>query len=296
MVDGAPYFTLCRRLLDDPRDAIARHIVAIRPPVDDRPFFSHFFKWAALPQLLEQTGQNVAVHIGWGYMFLLITLAHVVPLGALLIFAPLTLLRTPQRCWAGYRRRTYLYFTALGFGFMFLELTAIQQFARFLPHPVFAFGIAIGLILLCAGLGARVSAHPAATPRRVFSAILTGLALHAGLWQASIALRGQLLFAADLLALALLAFFMGMPFPKGIEEVRAHEPELVPWAWGLNGFVSVLAILTAGLAALSWGLTAVIALSATAYLAAAFTFPARGRRRPSLRDRDDDDGIDRPAV
>ena len=273
-VAGAPYYSSCMAILREPDETFRRHLYAIRPPTDDRPYFSHFFKWAALPQLLNRTGRNVAAYVGWDYVFLLITLVQAVPLGAMLILLPLCLLRDRSASGQPGRWRMYVYFPALGSGFMFVEFAAIQQFARFLPHPVYAFGVAVGGILLFSGLGSLTSGHRAVRTGPLFGMIVALVLTHLVLWRLSMRLCSPAWFGLDLSAIALLAFFMGMPFPRGIERLRASAPGRVPWAWGLNGFASVMAVLAAGLVSLSWGLSAVVGLAAMSYGVAAFTFPA----------------------
>ena len=48
---------------------------------------------------------------------------------------------------------------------------------------------------------------------------------------------------------------------------------LLPWAWGINGFASVIAALLATLLAAHWGQTAVVLLAAVCYGMAACQFP-----------------------
>jgi hypothetical protein len=38
-----------------------------------------------------------------------------------------------------------------------------------------------------------------------------------------------------------LAFLMGFPMPLGLDRLQKAAPAMVPWAWGINGFASVLA-------------------------------------------------------
>ena len=152
-VENAPYHKICMGILRRPKETFRAHVFRIHPSSDDAPYFSHFFKWTALPQLITTTGRNVAVHVGWGYMFLLITLVQAIPLGALLILLPLGCSARGQSGGYPHRLRAYAYFAAMGFGFMFLEMAAIQQFARFLLHPVHAFGITLGIVLLFSGMG-----------------------------------------------------------------------------------------------------------------------------------------------
>ncbi len=278
-VEGAPYYNLYRLILDNPQAAFDQHVFRIEPPSDDSPYFSHFFKWAALPQLLSKSGRNVPVHIGWGYVFLLITLAQAIPLGALLILLPLSFAVEMRRSGYGHGLRVCVYFSALGAAFMLLEITAIQQFARFLPHPVYAFGITVGIFLLFSGMGAFVSARKWVTNKLLFSLIVLFALLHISLWQYAIQFRSHVFFYGDIFVVALLAFFMGMPFPRGVDSLRAHGPKWIPWAWGINGFVSVVAALASGLAALSWGLSAAALIGVACYLVAAVSFPP-SRRSP----------------
>jgi hypothetical protein len=73
--------------------------------------------------------------------------------------------------------------------------------------------------------------------------------------------------------IAPLAFAMGMPFPLGLVSVAARTPVLVPWAWAVNGFASVVAAILATLLAIHWGFNAVLILAAVLYLTAALNFP-----------------------
>ena len=81
--------------------------------------------------------------------------------------------------------------------------------------------------------------------------------------------------ARILIALALiapLAFFMGMPFPLGLTRVQAAAPDLVAWAWGVNGCASVLSALLATLIAMTFGFSVVLVAAAVLYAGAAAVF------------------------
>ena len=79
--------------------------------------------------------------------------------------------------------------------------------------------------------------------------------------------------AISVLALAPLAVLMGVPFPSGIAALEARQPALIPWAWGANGYASVVGSTLAALVALSWGFSSVMMAAAAVYLVAwaAFT-------------------------
>jgi len=277
IIENAPHFNMCRDILRAGENAVFSHyIFDIRPASDDRPYFSHFFKWAALPELLKKTGQNVAVQIGWGYMFLLITLLQAVPLGATLILVPLVLSgrkREMTRPPRALRWRTYAFFSAIGSGFMLLEIAVIQQFARFMRDPIHALGLALVIFLFGSGMGAFVSSHRTMRRHIVFAPIVVLSATHMLLWLASVRYGARTLFYADVIVAAAMAFFMGSPFPQAIRALRTHAPSIIPWAWGINGFVSVLAALVAGLISISTGLTILCAAGGFSYLLAALFFP-----------------------
>ncbi len=75
-------------------------------------------------------------------------------------------------------------------------------------------------------------------------------------------------FAISVISLAPLGVLMGIPFPKGIAWLERTSPDLIPWAWGVNGAVSVVASVLAALVALSAGFTVVLVAGAICYGAA----------------------------
>jgi hypothetical protein len=62
-----------------------------------------------------------------------------------------------------------------------------------------------------------------------------------------------------------LGLLMGIPFPTGIAALKAGVPDLIPWAWAINGCASVLSSILAAMLALSWGFHGVLLLAAAAY-------------------------------
>jgi hypothetical protein len=60
-----------------------------------------------------------------------------------------------------------------------------------------------------------------------------------------------------------------MPFPLGLARLGRETPELVPWAWGINGCASVVSAVLAALLAIEFGFSVVVALAVALYLAAA---------------------------
>ena len=65
-----------------------------------------------------------------------------------------------------------------------------------------------------------------------------------------------------------LAFFMGMPFPLGLSMLQQTSPNLIPWAWGINGCASVLSAILAILLAIEIGFNGVMLGAAALYILA----------------------------
>ena len=84
-----------------------------------------------------------------------------------LILLPLAALRTrapraepaQARPAVAARWRVAVYFLALGFGFMFIEISFIHRFTTFLGHPLAAIAVVLAAFLIFAGLGSGIAAE-----------------------------------------------------------------------------------------------------------------------------------------
>jgi len=59
---------------------------------------------------------------------------------------------------------------------------------------------------------------------------------------------------------------MGIPFPAGIRALADRNEAVIPWAWGINGCLSVIATSLATILAVEAGFTALMGAAALAYL------------------------------
>lgn len=183
-----------------------------------------------------------------------------------------------------------IYFTALGLAFMLVEIAFIQKFILFLSHPVYAVSLVLTAFLFFAGLGSRLSARMHASGQgcrgtRRAALVIAALAVTyavtlSALFQPLLGLATTAKMALAVLIIAPLALAMGMPFPLGLASLGDRRPALVPWAWAVNGFASVVAAVLATVLAIHWGFTAVVVLAAALYLLAAATFPGGMPDRP----------------
>ena len=249
----------------------------VEPATDDRPYFSHFFKWRSLPEVMAMRTFGGAGLIEWAYLIVVTTLVQAAVIGSLLILLPLSRMK---RTWTdGARLGTY--FLVLGLAFLFVEIAFIQKFTLFLSHPLYAVAVVLASFLVFAGAGSAFSVRMAERSVthgfRPVSIAVTGIAGIAAIYLFVLPpLFGRFIGVADglrillsIVLIAPLAFFMGMPFPLGLRRVAERTPDFVPWAWGINGFASVVSAVLATLLAVHFGFTVVIVLAILLYVAAA---------------------------
>jgi hypothetical protein len=275
---GDPYSAAFRELLDAPdRQAFyAAQTYDVRPPGDDRPFFFHFFTWEQVPAILSDLGHTWKPFGGGGYLVLLALLGVATLSAAVLILLPAAL---GVGRWRGGHGRVLAYFGLLGAGFLAVEIPLLQRFILFLGHPTTAFAAVVASLLLFSGIGSLLARR--VPLRGALGAVVLAVVLTvAGLGPLFEALLGAPLavrLLATTVSLAPLGLLLGMPFPLGLARVEGDAPELVPWAWAVNGSASVVAAVGVALVALSAGFTAVLALAVLAYGAAALVMPSAPR-------------------
>jgi hypothetical protein len=76
-----------------------------------------------------------------------------------------------------------------------------------------------------------------------------------------------------LLVIAPPAFFMGFPYPNGLDSLQKNNPHLLPWAWGMNGGLSLVGSALARLLSVSSGFTLLLKLGIITYLIVGTLFP-----------------------
>ncbi|MEW8671881.1 MAG: hypothetical protein AB2566_16075 [Candidatus Thiodiazotropha sp.] len=258
----------------------------LQPASDERPYFHHFFKWESFFEALKLRHQGGMPLIEWGYIILIITLVITALLSALLILLPLSIIsRNTGSTDVGVSRwRVFYYFFSIGVAFLFIEIATIQKFIRFLHHPIYAISISLAGFLLFAGLGSFVSERLAQNRSHYRIAVLAVLVivfvcigylfLLAPLFEWLGHLPMAYKFVVSSLLIAPLAFFMGMPFPLAISSLKQQASNLIPWAWGINGYASVISAGLATLIAIDLGFIVVILIASLLYLSILGTFPA----------------------
>jgi hypothetical protein len=250
----------------------------VTPPTDNHPFFGHFFKWRQAGQVLKEAGQTWQPFGGAGYFVLLAVLALATVAALAIILLPLAAGRLTGRLGgsqgiprSGATRRvlvsTLAYFGLIGLGFLFVEIPLAQRFILFLGQPIYGLTVVLFTLLLFSGLGSWASPR---LPYPTALAALVAVVLVYPLLLPSLfnLFLGETLGVRVVVAVATLAplgFLLGVPFPRGLGWLERRAPELIPWAWGVNGASSVIASVGAALLALSFGFSQVLIAGAICY-------------------------------
>ncbi len=255
----------------------------IQAATDNRPYFNNHFRWSSLKEFMSLPGQAGISMIGVGYPTLLITLAQAFVAAIVLILLPLSFMPADKKKVAGRRRNLIIYFLAIGLAFLFIEIAFIQKFTLILSQPLYAVAVALCAFLIFSGLGSlyvqrrmKDASMPIISVLLRRSVILIGLItvlyiVVLPLVSSTIMALPETvrIFSAFVLA-APLAFVMGMPFPLGMATLQQTSPNLIPWAWGINGCASVLSAVLAVLLAIEIGFNGVMFCAVMLYLVAWF--------------------------
>src|SRR5215467_1824106 len=244
---------------------------------DDRPFFFHTTRLR--DQLQVAFGRSMFFGNGLSALMTLIAISA----GLVVVFVIGPLLIGGDRPRGGWGR-WLTYFGALGAGFMLLEVALLQRFVLLLGHPVYSLTVTLFSLLLGTGLGSLLSRRiPIERVKpltgRVLVAVVIAAALAALLvapivdaaipWPlpARIAVAGAILIPFGVL--------LGFGLPGGMRLVDRTRPEIVAWAWGMNGAFSVVGATLAIFIAIYWGFTVTLSIAAVVYLLAAAILATR---------------------
>jgi len=280
---GTAYDSVLRGTADERRAFSRGYRFDLEPTTDDRPFFFDYYKWSSLFRSARGDASYGSTPVG--LRVILVTLLVTATLGAAAILLPLR----RRAIGGGNVKGTLGYFACLGFGFMFVEIALLQRFVYYLGGPAYSLTTVLFAVLLFAGLGSLASGRRAGRAR----APIAGLGVAVAIYCLALALlSGRLIewtlalspTARRALFVCLtgpLAFLLGHFFPKGIYALRGRDGAWVAWAWGINGFSTVLASVLAVLMAMQVGFSALFALAAACYGGAVVLFPRLEPTAPS---------------
>ncbi len=135
-----------------------------------------------------------------------------------------------------------VYFAALGFGFIAVELALLQNLTLLVGHPIYTLSVLLFTLLAFGGIGSALSvrfpiwmACAAVAVIGAIEALALPRLVPALLW---LPLWGRI--AVAIILIAPLGLAMGMPFPRGLRETGNGTLPAPPFYWGLNGIMSVI--------------------------------------------------------
>ena len=265
-------------------ELFSKYVFDIRPATDDRPYYSGYLKPLSIPQFLPRLGE---ISEEWGYLLLLATFLQSIIFGALIIVLPLVLrwreLFRGRRGTAG----IIVYYACLGLAYLMAEIFLIQRFVFFLANPVYANSIIITILLISSGIGSLVTEtlHLRRRVKVLAAAVGIGILVLVFLFAVPPLLQACLglpLLAKVLITAVLVApmgFFMGVPFPTGLAALSESRKAVLPWAWGVNGALSVTGSVLTRLISTSLGFSVVLAAVAFLYILSGVLFPVNESAR-----------------
>lgn len=252
----------------------------ISPATDNNPYFNHHTRWTSLSahsfsDLFSQNkmGRMALEDRPIAEVTLITLLMQVLVVAGIFILLPLWKFSS-----SGLKVKNVVpflfYFSGLGCGFIMIEIVLIQQFGLLLGEPVYTFAIVLAALLLFTGLGAYLSGKYHLQANRLIRIaiwLLAALVLIASffltpLLRQAIALSMTGRIILSVLLMLPLGVLLGIPFPSGIRMISEKAPSLIPWAWGMNGFFTVIGSVLALMLSMMVGFQAVLWIAICIYL------------------------------
>jgi spermidine synthase len=279
------YRTALIKMLDGEQEELYRdYFFDVAPMTDDRPYYSVYLKPETLGMFLPQLR---SVSEEWGYLLLLAVLILSVIFALLIILIPLA---GRWRELFSKRRGTggiIIYYACLGLGYMLIEMFLIQRLVFFLSDPTISTSLVITVMLIISGIGSIWSTNLSTDRKRIVRLAVLGIGLSivfylfglAPLLSLFLGVPFLLKLVIVILIIAPAALFMGIPFPNGLASLSDNRPGILPWAWGMNGALSVTGSVLGRLVSVSFGFSAVLVAALFSYGLVGLLYPVNEGRR-----------------
>jgi hypothetical protein len=182
------------------------------------------------------------------------------------------------------------YFSAIGFGYMLIQIPFLQRFSVYLGHPTYTLSIILFSMILFTSIGSLLSDRlPVDRHRWVLK---LPIAIAVSIMLLTIALQPIIdatidleLPARSLIVIACtapVAVLLGFCFPIGMNLVGRVSADAAAWMWGINGACGVLASIAAVAVSMWLGIHTNLILAAAIY--ALLSIPAHVLARRHARE------------
>ena len=259
--------------------------VKLDPPTDNRPFIEHFLLFGS-PKMEKRLPPEFGFREAQKWRGIIPRgdfpyIAILVESGLLALFCiGIPLMRASRRQSLD---RNFIttsgFFSCLGFGFIVVEICLMKKYVLFLGNPAYSITTVLVALLCSAGIGSLLTSRFAGKARKNALLVLP-LVLGAILLETMLAplvfdrFLAAPFFARTLIATALLCplgLVMGMPFALGLSMINANcqneqrRKELTAWAWGMNGYWTVIGSASTVFIAVLGGFSAALTAAMLAY-------------------------------
>jgi spermidine synthase len=243
----------------------------ISPTDDDQPYFFNFTRWQNPINWFQRIHDIPAISQG-NPLFVLTQLVVSILLSLALIVWPLKRKAGLPSKGAGH---VLAFFSALGVGFISIEIAVIQKTTLLLGQPVYSLTVTLFSLLIFTGMGSLIFARFIQPGTRSAIAVPILIVVYvaainffsplvvSGLIASALPVR----IAACVVLLAPLGLLLGIPFAYGLRVTGEHAPELTPWAWAINGCTSVIGSILTVVVSMNFGFSAVLWIASLIYVA-----------------------------
>ncbi len=197
------------------------------------------------------------------------------------VFVPLFFSKTGREKWNN-KKRSLVYFSCLGSGFIIFQLVFIQVFMKLIGYPLYTYSSVVFAMLLAAGTGSFMSGKMNITPENRWSIpfigiLVTGIILivsHQLIFGYFLQSSQMVRVLVSMLMIFPLGFFLGMPFPLGILAISREPSGAIAWAWAMNGLFTVVGGIMSVLLSIFFGFKVTMVVALCIYILALFTYRA----------------------
>jgi len=271
------YFSAFKKILNpEARKRFAdAYIFDVKPVRDDNPFFHYYLKLKNIKAIYKTMGEKWQYFIEEGYILPAVFI-QVLFLSLILMILPIIKYgkaKVERKNNLNLNLNLLPYFAFLGIGYMFVEVSLVQKMIFPLENPSYAVTTVLASILISSGIGSLLSFRIPVLKSSVVTIIISLLIIA---YSKLLPTISDIISQHPMSVKILLVFFifmplgllMGIPFPIGLKILGEKNESLIPWAWAINGCLSVLAPILTIMLAIIIGFKIVLWLGALAYLLA----------------------------
>lgn len=275
-----PEHELLRRIVScDSRESLTAVIedqpLNYAPPTDDSPYFFNILKpsslaasFSAVPGVVQGNLMATLTLAG-----LLVSLAVVAGFTVLVPLMARVFLGNTEQPTVGRMLPAAIYFSAIGGGFMIVEIALIQKMTLILGHPIYALGVILSTLIASTGIGSYLSERIDPRPMNmvVLPLLVAGAIMLLPFAMSAIATHmiSEGIVAKAGVAVATIApcgILLGFFFPLGMRRVRSVNSAATPWYWALNGIFGVLCSAIAVFISINFGISTNFKVAAVCYV------------------------------